>query len=339
MTRWPAALTLALLLGGLHLTRVPPPPEPPLERALRALGGSRPAGAVAAVLPPDTARALRAGWEAIEAQRYEDAQQAFVEARDRSPDAGEAWVGLGASWLALGLREKGVDAVERAVALAPACARAWRERAAIRYAKGDFEGAVADLRHAVALAPRDPVAWKMLGIQFRVLGRWRETALAFGAARSLDPSDTQTRMLLAEAEELLGNLAAAGGALEELVRERPFDASALFALAAFRERRQDWAGAIDAYERALRIGAPQPAVLEHLASLAENQLRDATLAGFYLERTVAAAREEPWALERQADFLVRRGEAERARVIVRRLLQGAGDRSVYYLDKYRALIR
>jgi tetratricopeptide (TPR) repeat protein len=112
---------------------------------------------------------------------------------------------------------------------------------------------------AVSVNPGASDAWRNLGDLYRSEGRTQDARKAFKAASAASPTNVEARTALAVQEALDGRLDEAEVLLRDTLRIAPCHGPAINNLAMVENRRGNWQGAVDLYDRALKCD-PQNAM-------------------------------------------------------------------------------
>jgi len=122
--------------------------------------------------------------------RWDEAEQAFLDALDLQPDQPLVLNYLGYSWIDRGENlEKGKALIETAVRQRPTDGYIVDSLGWAHYLLGDYEQAVKDLERAVELTPADPTINDHLGDAYWRVGRTLEARFQWQRALSLDPEE------------------------------------------------------------------------------------------------------------------------------------------------------
>lgn len=116
---------------------------------------------------PETDRLFRAGVDAMQNRRLEEAEELF----------------------------------SRVIQSQPEFAEGWNKRATVRYLRKNFSGSVADCQQTLARNPNHFGASSGQGLCHLSLGQFREAAVCFRRALEIHPYLDAVRMNLAAAEE------------------------------------------------------------------------------------------------------------------------------------------
>jgi len=127
--------------------------------------------------------------------------------------------------------ERGRDAAERALLLAPQLADAYRARASYRLETLDFAGARADGEKALTLAPGDSRVQSLYGVGLATFGRVPEAIESMDRAVGLDPLNAFAWANLGLFLTVNHDYQAARGALERALAINPDDYASHLALA------------------------------------------------------------------------------------------------------------
>jgi tetratricopeptide (TPR) repeat protein len=184
---------------------------------------------------------------------WKDTETLFVHALEKSKGNFMTCQALGRYLATHGERAKGIDYLEKAVAMAPWFAPAQNDLGRILFDGGQVEEALPHLEQAVALEPSTPENHYNLGNALLAKGRVAEALDQFQKQVSLRPDDALAQRLFGTV--LLDNnlINDATPVLEKAVLLNPSDAAAHFQLGNAYFRRGSTAGAISQYEKALQL--------------------------------------------------------------------------------------
>lgn len=242
-----------------------------------------------------------------------------LEADARQP---HVWNNLGGALLDAGNADEAADAYERAVALAPSYAEAWQNLAALALEQGRHERAAQALQAARAAGADAPSFHLLDALLASAQGQPAAALQRLDAALQRHPEAAALHHNRAMALRALGRRDEALEALQSAQRCGGDEADLHYNLGNALQERGDAAGAEAAYARALqrapahllawhdrlrlrwRLADPEP----------DRELKEADRAG-----GVPAPLLKAW-----ADFLVHAGDAARAVVLYRRVLQALG---------------
>ncbi|HEV8392147.1 MAG TPA: tetratricopeptide repeat protein, partial [Dongiaceae bacterium] len=211
-------------------------------------------------LAPDASLGPRRQGDMLRALgRLDEAKAAYGQALDRDRDDVEANFGLALTLQDQGKLDEALGHIDRVIALAADSPAGWGTRGDVRATQGDFEAALADFRRATEIAPDDPLAHRRQGDMLKALGRLDEAKTAYGEALKRAPDDAEAHYGLALTLQEHGNLDEALGHFDRvvaLVADSPVGWSAR---GEARADREDFAGALDDFQRATKI-APADAL-------------------------------------------------------------------------------
>jgi tetratricopeptide (TPR) repeat protein len=243
---WASALVLAAAGAGAQ-TAPKPAPTPAAAPSVKAL-----VERARADLRLNNARA------AVESARR---------ARELAPNSEEVLVAFADAALAARTSVPAVDALAALVRLAPTVAayhyrlgRAWLE-------VGDAEAAGAALRESDRLEPNREQTLAALGTALNRRGLHSEAKAVLLRAASLDPEGADVQDALAEAEEALGETAAAEARAERVLSRVAADGVANRVLGLVRLKQERFAEARDALVKAAAADPGAPLVQESLATV------------------------------------------------------------------------
>ncbi|MES2465277.1 MAG: tetratricopeptide repeat protein [Armatimonadota bacterium] len=123
--------------------------------------GNKPFPKIAAVSPSDAESERQRGFDAITAQKYSEAVEAFEAAIKRKPNDAAAHYGLGLAYIGPGQpagsedARKAIAAFTKAVALDPKRADAWRERSVLYWSEKQYDKAISDTSKVIDLEPKE----------------------------------------------------------------------------------------------------------------------------------------------------------------------------------------
>ncbi len=170
------------------------------EEALEALAAAAAGGDAGA--PAAAERVLTLGM----AGRLEQGLALAHELLAADPDAAELHAALAALSFAAGAAEEGVQATDRALALAPDSPRPLRVRCEFRAANRHWSDARDDCTRYLAARPDDAEAHFMLGVAQAALGESERAIASYRRAAALDERDARSRNNLAELLAAAGEL-------------------------------------------------------------------------------------------------------------------------------------
>jgi len=139
--------------------------------------------------------------------------------------------------------------------------------------KGQAAEAERELAEAARLAPNDPLVWTALGRLREEQKRYDDAVVAYRTAWNLDPTGEEAASGLSAALIDSGKTAEAETVLVKAVEGSPKGASLWNNLGVARTRRGDYAGAVDAFQKAIGLDGNFEAArtnltrAEHLAAL------------------------------------------------------------------------
>ncbi len=157
----------------------------------------------------------------LETGRTREAVDEFERALAICPDDVDTLFNLGAIRMQRGEYGAALGLFERVVALQPRHYASWVDTAAIRSTQGDFAGALDAADRAVAIRPGAPSGHVMRGFALRSLARFADAHASFERALALPDAQPDALFGLAATALDLGDLRAAQGGFERLVRVAP----------------------------------------------------------------------------------------------------------------------
>ncbi|MHC4777794.1 MAG: tetratricopeptide repeat protein [Planctomycetota bacterium] len=257
------------------------------------------------------ARAVKAGIDAFQADKYSEAASHFEAAVSIRSEAG-IWFNLGAARYLNGESREAEKAFMKAVELKRGFyPEAQRYLGRILYERGDWSGVVKHI--AACLSPGgDRACWKLLAAAYEQLQDEGNARRAMEMAVLADPADPRLRAALAQALYRAGRYEAALVEFKSAIRLRPADGSLHrylgYTLVAVKKAIE----AIDALETARRLGEKDRFLLSTLADLytAEGMHREAARAFQAVVKEGGAEIEDLFRLGR---MFLGAGETETAR--------------------------
>ena len=199
-------------------------------------------------------RAKREGMAALEAGRNEEAEALLQEALSRYPRDADVVGGMGLVRLRQGRHDEAYELFERAARLDPKARDKWQDlgrtsrfwgllaRARAARDAGKFDAAAALAREAQSLDPKEPAAAALLariqvdaGLEsargLMAAGRTEEAIGLLEKAAAADPDDPWLRHDLARLYAARGDTARGDALFQALVKRRPDNADAHYAMA------------------------------------------------------------------------------------------------------------
>jgi len=222
-------------------------------------------------------------------KKWNTAASLYRRALDLEPKNVPAALGLGRSMAELGDKSAARIALGRAIEIDPASAQAHNDFGVFLFSAGETDRAVEELMEAVRLAPSSATFHGNLGRAFRKKAMWREAdrelseavrlapndagswlalghvrqeqkkledaAVAFSTAASLDPLSEEAAIGLADTLAATGRLPEAETALAKSIESNEKSPILWNELGVVRVRRGNYAGAADAFRKALALDA------------------------------------------------------------------------------------
>ncbi len=264
-----AAAALVCACGDLQRARRPDP-------APRAQAAAKDDPAANLDLTGPQARAaMDQGYAAIQREDWAAAEQAFRRAHALEPDAAAPLLDLGIALTELGRTDEALEALARALRLAPAHTRAvnpmWRRvdiaRANALLQAGDRAAARALLEPLTQAHPELGDAWYALGRVFLAYGRPGMAAGAFWSALDADPEDDDALRGLVAALANAPDSPEFAEAARRAEARLADDPDVLTAFGSALESRGRVGEARDLYERALARAPGHPSASLNLARI------------------------------------------------------------------------
>jgi len=194
--------------------------------------------------------------------RYEEAADTFRQAVLMDAENFESRSRLGSALTMAGDFEAGKIVFAEAIEIQP-MQRSYSNLGVIYYYLGEFDKSVATHRMAVELGPGLAAMWTNLGDALYFAGQAEESAQAFQRAASIsrkrlatNPSDTESVLMLAWSEHMLGNTEVALQLIAKVLPNAPNDPYSFYYDALIKNRSGDQRGALDSLRTALEKGYP-----------------------------------------------------------------------------------
>jgi len=167
------------------------------------------------------AELINKGNELLRQNRYDEALEAYEEARTLLPEDEDVYYNLGIVLTRLGRTEDAIRAYQRALELFPDYAEVHNNLGNLLLREGNLNDALVHFNAAIAILPDYAVGYNSLGIALRELGLIPQAAEAFLKASSLDTNYWQARFNLAGIYMSQGKWDEAIGAYREVLRAQP----------------------------------------------------------------------------------------------------------------------
>jgi predicted TPR repeat methyltransferase len=200
--------------------------------------------------------------------RTDDALASYEAALRLDPAYALAWDNRGNTLRRLGRLAEALDSYERALGINPALADAWCHRAIALHELGRHADAVASAEQALATRPAYADAFVALGHALQALDHHGESVDAYDRALALAPQ-AGTWCARGAALKKSGDLAGALHSYDKALALRPDYALAEHYRAHTLRALGQRAAAVDAYRRALELGADADEIRFALAALGE----------------------------------------------------------------------
>jgi predicted O-linked N-acetylglucosamine transferase (SPINDLY family) len=179
----------------------------------------------------------------------------------------DAWSNLAMVLGSAGRREAAANALKEAARLAPSSAEILANLSAAEFAIGNIADAEASARNAIAVDATHAAAWHNLALALEPQGRLLEAMDAASRATGHAPAEPAYAGFKAQLEITAGMRKKARATLDAALARKPDSAALQFQLATLLEREDDVAGAMQAYENAVRLDAGHGAALSQLLFL------------------------------------------------------------------------
>jgi len=288
-------------------------------------------GAAARLAPQDAETQFHLALLYRENNQLDTALAAFERAARLNPTSPQVQLNLASTYLRLGRRAEGEQALQRSeilrqydrgigsertapggqtVAIGPATAR---YNLALNHAlRGEYAAAVLEYRAALELNPKLRNAHAGLGVTLYLMGRLEEAATALNDAVALDSADAVSLTRLGLVRLKQGQNGQARQALEQAARADTGLAEAAYGLGLLAARTQDYQAALVHFARALRL---RPGYADACLNLgvAHMHLGQHLQAANVYEEAVAADPANPRAHLYLSDAYAKLGKAEQSR--------------------------
>jgi predicted O-linked N-acetylglucosamine transferase (SPINDLY family) len=217
---------------------------------------------------PDHAPSLHfSGVAALQVGDHRTAVERIRKAIEIDPAPAEPWANLALALSAGGAPEAAVNALKEATLRAPGDAGIWSNLAASELELGRHADAERSARQAIAAAPAHAEAWYNLALILEPQGRVLEALEAATRAAQLAPSGIAVAAFKAHLQGAAGQAKAARKTLEAAIAHKPGMAVLHRQLALLLQSQGDPVAAAREFERALKLGPEDGAVLSHLLEL------------------------------------------------------------------------
>ena len=186
-------------------------------------------------------------------QRYDEAIIAFDHAILLNPDFTPAYINKSAALLALQLYDEVILTAEQATRCDPNLALAYNNKGAALKELGLYTEAVAAFEQAIRLDPNSTIAYYNKGLALKDLQHYTEAIIAFDSALRLDPTCTQAYASKGGALLELQRYDEALEIYEQLIRLEPTDPLAYYDKGLLLSELQHYDAALAAYEQVIRL--------------------------------------------------------------------------------------
>ncbi|MCZ6696243.1 MAG: tetratricopeptide repeat protein [Acidobacteria bacterium] len=233
----------------------------------------------------DDAR-MNLGMAVLQQGRARESMEHFRAVLDRDPAEVEAKVNLASAHQALGEEAMAESLLMEVVRESPHSAKAWNNLGSLAMEQGEVEVAIGHLEAAVERDPGMAIFRVNLADALTAAGRYRDAADQFEAAYRLDPFYPEVRRGWGERALNLGDEQVAVREFRAAASGRPPSARAANFLGFILARRGDLAGAVEAYEEAIRIDPSLHDVHNSLALIHAEQPGEPARAIMHLLRSL-----------------------------------------------------
>jgi tetratricopeptide (TPR) repeat protein len=182
--------------------------------------------------------------------------------------------------------------------------------------EGNFPSAHSRVQQVVERNPNEPLVWLMKSEVHRAERDYPGAEAALRKVLQLDPDSNNAFMSLARIYIDSGRRDEAITELEELLKRKPAEESALALLGILRSERGEFAQARDAYERALKVRERSPLVLNNLAYILSEHFNDRERARALALRGREVAPQDPVLADTLGWIEFHRGEFAEARRLI-----------------------
>ena len=227
----------------------------------------------------DRAKALeQQADKAYTAKNYREAADKYGEAIVLVPTNPNAYYRKGFAHFNLKENQQAVEALNMALMQGYKPLEIYRLRHYIYFQEKNFDAAMADLDKALVLAPTDISFLTARGEILMERKDYRAALDAFQRVLTLAPNNADTHYNIARIHFANGDAAdQAAAAQAALSRGTRFPGDAFFLLGDANQKMKNWAQAIDAYQKSLRVKPDLYQTYKNLANVftAENRITDA----------------------------------------------------------------
>lgn len=178
------------------------------------------------VLAPKAKKELDSGTAALQAAKYDEAQEHFEAAYKLAPSNPDINDSLGQLYMAKGDFPKAQDYLQRALAMEPDNAAILVDLGQLRVQQHDFLAGSTTLEQAVTHAPNNPFSHWLLGVCYMGLGHYEKARTeALSSIKLSKGAAHNAQYLLGQALAGLGRNAEALQALQDFVHDAPESSS------------------------------------------------------------------------------------------------------------------
>jgi len=186
----------------------------------------------------ETLRARPGNWKALQAMariqlelgRDKEALASFQQLIDIKSDYPPAFVGAGEAYAKQDDQASARRMFQRAVALDPKCADAMNQLGLLAASANDLAGARRWFQQAIEAQQDHPGAINNLGVLYAKIGQPNDSIAAFRYGIKMNPDDEELYLNLARVYVTMGERDKARGVLNELMEQKPGNATATKAL-------------------------------------------------------------------------------------------------------------
>jgi tetratricopeptide (TPR) repeat protein len=340
----PSASAEQLLLARSYLQRQDS--EASIDGAIRlleALGGQGDAGVE---VWAELSRAYRHKHHHTRERVWlERAMSAAERSMAEAPGSAEALVAVAHGHLLLGRHEEAESEFRLAAERRPELKEPHSGLATLHVQRGDLDAAEAESRRAIAIRPGDWNDHNRLGEVLYRKGRYADAIEAWQQAARLTPDNPTPYFNMGAALFQLGRRDEAEQSFRASLERQP-SSGALAGLGTVLFARNDFAGALDAFERATTLSPNNPVFWGNLAGVLRWMPGEEGRSRHAVDRAVALAREQLTLNPRRvdlmadlADWLAAAGEFDQARQWIARALDldpGNGHNLVHAVSIHEA---
>ncbi|BBO78514.1 hypothetical protein DSCW_59310 [Desulfosarcina widdelii] len=207
--------------------------------------------------------------------RLADAEKAYLEVLNETPDSGPVLNALGTVFLDRSKPDQAKTVFEKAASLNPPDLSACYNLGRLKQMEGDDKGAITLYRAIVKQQPRFGLAWNNMGVAYREIGEPEEAISCFRRAVAFAPDMAEAWNNLGVAQDEFHMNENASSSYQKAIELQPDYASAHFNLGVSLQKLGRFKSAEDHYNKVLEIKPGDEAANFMLQSLGTSTTPDA----------------------------------------------------------------